>query len=328
MRNRIAASFACVAMLASAAPAAAQQAACTPLTWTTLGTAGGPMPTFDRAEPSNLLRAGNRYILIDTGDGTVNQLAKVGLNLGRIDAVFISHHHMDHTGGLAAVIGLRWMNNFPNVLTVYGPPGTRELVDGIVASMQPQARVGFGLGTKSAPPSGSVKAVELGDGGKAQLGAMAVTAAANSHFDHHGAKGPVALSLSYRFAYEGRSIAYSGDTGPSEAFARLATGSDMLVTEIMDYDPLIKEIARQRPDMPPNIREQMQKHLFTHHLTADEVGKLAKSARPGQVLLTHYAMPPGARSNTAVALLDGIRAHYPGPVHFGRDLASFDVGCR
>jgi hypothetical protein len=49
------------------------------------------------------------------------------------------------------------MNQFPGALTVYGPPGTREIVDGIVASLAPQARVGFGLGAADRPPAASVR---------------------------------------------------------------------------------------------------------------------------------------------------------------------------
>ena len=70
----------------------------------TLGTAGGPVPTVDRSEPANLLVAGEEKILVDTGDGTVGQLARLGMSLGPIRHVFISHHHHDHTGGLAAVV--------------------------------------------------------------------------------------------------------------------------------------------------------------------------------------------------------------------------------
>jgi ribonuclease BN (tRNA processing enzyme) len=317
--------------LSAAPPAAAQQAdgACVPFTWTTLGTAGGPMPTPDRGEPSNLLRIGDRYILVDTGDGTVNQLGRLGMNLGFVDTVFISHHHLDHTGGLAAVVGLRWMNNFPGPLTIYGPPGTRELVDGLVASMQPQARIGFGVGAAGSPPADSVQVIELTDGQRVAQGPLTVTAAANTHFDHEGEpSAPGALSHSYRFDLGDRSITYSGDTGPSPALTKLAAGSDLLVTEIMDFEALVEEIGRQRPDMPPAIREQMQKHLFTHHLTAEQVGQMAQSANVEQVLLTHYAIPPTPLTASAGRLLGGIRAHYAGAVHFGRDLASVDVGCR
>jgi ribonuclease BN (tRNA processing enzyme) len=287
------------------------------------------MPTLDRGEPANLLRVGDRYILVDTGDGTVNQLARLGLNLGAVDAVFISHHHLDHTGGLAAVVGLRWMNNFPGQLTVYGPPGTRELVDGLIASMQPQARVGFGVGAATPPPAGAVRVVELTDGERVAQGPLTVTAAVNTHFDHEGPQGATeALSLSYRFDLDDRSITYTGDTGPSSALTRLAAGSDLVVSEIMDFQALIDEIARQRPDMPQAVREEMHQHLFTHHLTAEQVGQMASSADVGAVLLTHYAIPPTALSASAGKMLEGIRASYSGAVHFGRDLASVDVGCR
>ena len=317
--------------LSVVAPAGAQQAngACIPFTWTTLGTAGGPMPTPDRGEPSNLLRVGDRHILVDTGDGTVNQLGRLGMNLGAVDTVFISHHHLDHTGGLAAVVGLRWMNSFPGPLTVYGPPGTRELVDGLITSMQPQARIGFGVGATGSPPADAVRVIELVNGQRVEQGPLTVTAAANTHFDHDGERGaPGAQSLSYRFDLADRSITYSGDTGPSPALTRLAAGTDLLVTEIMDFEALIEEISRQRPDMPPTIREQVERHLFTHHLTAEQVGQMAQSADAKQVLLTHYAIPPTPLAASAGRLLDGIRANYAGAVHFGRDLGSLDVGCR
>jgi ribonuclease BN (tRNA processing enzyme) len=286
------------------------------------------MPTPDRGEPSNMLRVGDRYILVDTGDGTVNKLGRLGMNIGHVDAVFISHHHLDHTGGLAAVVGLRWMNNFQGPLTVYGPPGTRELVDGLVASMQPQARIGFGVGAASAPPESSVQVIELADGQRVELGNLIVTAAANTHFDNKGdVNAPRALSHSYRFDLSDRSITYSGDTGPSTGFTNLAAGSDLLVTEIMDFEALIAEIANQRPDMPPQIRAEMEQHLFTHHLTAEQVGQLAQIGNVRQVLLTHYAIPPTPLIAHAGKLLKGIRIHYSGAVHFGRDLASVDVGC-
>jgi ribonuclease BN (tRNA processing enzyme) len=79
--------------------------------------------------------------------------------------------------------------------------------------------------------------------------------------------------------------------------------------------------------MPPQIRAEMEQHLFTHHLTAEQVGQLAQIGNVRQVLLTHYAIPPTPLIAHAGKLLKGIRIHYSGAVHFGRDLASVDVGC-
>lgn len=301
---------------------------CPVLQWTTLGTAGGPVPTVDRAEPSNLLTAGGQLVLVDTGDGTVNQLARLGIALGQARTVFISHHHSDHTGGLAAVIALRWMNQYPGELTVYGPPGTTELVAGIVASLEPQARIGFGLGKPPPPPAASVKVVELRDGATVALGQLSVRAAANSHFDHPGPRAPTEpLSLSYRFTMEGRSITYTGDTGPSAAVARLATGGDMLVSEVVDVEPLIADIRRARPDMPPQQVADMRQHLSTHHLSPQAIGDIAQVARVGQVVVTHYAIP-GPLAASTMAIRAGIGRTYRGDVALASDLASFPVPCR
>lgn len=316
-----------LATTVQAAPAPSQ--ACPALRWTTLGTAGGPVPTAERSEPANLLQAGGQAILVDTGDGTVDQLAKKGLDLSAVSTVFISHHHHDHTGGLAAVIGLRWMNQFPGVLTVYGPPGTKEIVDGIVASLAPQARVGFGLGTRTQPPAESVRVVEVTGGQTVNLGELTVTTVANSHFDHPGPKAANdPQSLSYRFAVGNRAITYTGDTGPSAAVTTLAKGSDLLVSEVIDLDRIVGEIHARRPDMPQDQFDQMQRHLSTHHLPAAAIGEMAASAGVGRVLLTHYAVPPGPIERSEPALRKGIGERWSGPVDLGRDLSSYDVGCR
>ena len=59
-------------------------------------------------------------------------------------------------------MGLRYAINMPGVLTVYGPPGTKRMVDGIVASMQPTSEAGYGVpGAVRVPPESTVRVVEL-----------------------------------------------------------------------------------------------------------------------------------------------------------------------
>ncbi|MFM6931492.1 MAG: MBL fold metallo-hydrolase [Novosphingobium sp.] len=302
---------------------------CPALRWVTLGTAGGPIPTPERAEPSNLLIAGEQYILVDTGDGAVNQLARAGVTQQRISAVFLSHHHLDHTGGLPAVIGLRWMNNIPGKLKVYGPPGTREIVDGALLAMQPQSRVGFGLGAKSPSPASSVEVIELTDGAQVEIGGLKVTVTANSHFDHPGPKqADEPLSFSYRFDLGSRSITYTGDTGPSDAVTRLAKGSDMLVSEVIALEPIIAQIRASRPDMSDELFGQMRKHLSTHHITAADIGMMAAKADVKRVVLTHFATPPGPIARFAKPFRADIAPNYHGPVAIAQDLSSFEVACR
>ncbi|MCB2065700.1 MAG: MBL fold metallo-hydrolase [Erythrobacter sp.] len=313
-------------LLAVASPAMAQQA-CPALRWTTLGTAGGPVPTPDRSEPANLLDAGGRSLLVDSGDGTADALAQLGRTTGDVDTVLISHLHWDHVGGLAAVIGLRWMNTYTTPLTVYGPPGTRQVVDGILLSLRPQERVGFGTGAATADPAANITVIELTGGETVDLGdGLTLRTAQNTHFDF-----PLeqvgTVSLSYRFDLGDRSITYSGDSGPSQALTDLADQTNLLVSEVIALDPLLAEIVASRPDMPPQVQAAMRQHLSTHHIDAADVGVMAALADVDHLVLTHLAVPPTPLHASEAYLRDGVRQHYAGPLDLAIDLASYDVGC-
>jgi ribonuclease BN (tRNA processing enzyme) len=302
-------------------PAHAQQAT----RWITLGTQGGPIPLKSRSQPANVLLTADGAYVIDAGDGASEQLAKAGVSLAQIKAVVLSHLHFDHTAGLFGIVSLRWQTSVTSPLTIYGPPGTKQLVDGILSSMGPAVEAGYAYpGEVHRPFEPGIMVKEIGDGAVFDLGGTHVTAAKNTHytFASGSADDRKFQSLSFRFATPGRVIAYTGDTGVSPAVETLARGADLLVSEMIDYDGVVAEIRRESPNMPPAALAGIERHLRDHHLTPRQVGDLARAAGVKEVIVTHLSGPELSGSRE-LEYLDGIAERFPGPALIAHDLDQF-----
>jgi ribonuclease BN (tRNA processing enzyme) len=311
----LAALFLASAMPASGAPVSAA------LTFTTLGTNAGPIPRADRAEPANLVRYGDQVVLVDVGDGAAGQLAKAGVPLGRVQAVLISHLHFDHTGGLFALLSLRFQSRQNTPLAIYGPPGTKDLVQQLFLAMGSGAGAVRSMGPSVyGPPETGVSVVEIQDGSAFALGAIRITARENSHYQTLGppsADRP--LSLSYRFDAPGRAIVYTGDTGVSDAVAQLCRGADVLVSEIMDPALALAQIRKTNPDFPPAAAKALEGHFRLEHLAPADVGRLAAACGVRTLVATHNSLE---RDELAGARRQ-IGASYKGEIRFADDLQTF-----
>lgn len=287
----------------------------------TLGTFAGQVPSPVRSQPANAIVLGPRAILVDAGDGVAGQLAKARIPLGSVDSVFLSHFHYDHTGGLYGFLGLRRRSNATPV-TIYGPPGTKTLVAGLTTAMQPYEDLSAATRKLSNAPVGDmgIRVVELRDGDVVDIGGARVKAVANSHYtlpDPHSAER--FQSLSFRFDFPGRSIVYTGDTGPSAAVERLAQGADLLVAEISDPDGLVSAARAAGRPMSGEALERFDHHMRMEHLTPEEVGRLAQKARVKQLVITHI----GLGDRTIEQTRPSVAAGYGGPIAFANDLDRF-----
>jgi ribonuclease BN (tRNA processing enzyme) len=290
--------------------------------WTVLGSNAGPAERPDRSEPAHLLTLGNEKILIDCGDGAGQQLAKAGVSVRNIDAIVISHLHFDHTGGLYAILGMRFQLLTPGVLTIYGPPGTKRTVDGLIAAMQPETESGYGVpGEAKRHPEDFVRVVEVRDHDTFSLGAIKVTARRNSHYTYPPGSDDEAkfLSLSYRFDMQDRSLVYTGDTGPSVAVEELAQGADILFSEVMDAPATLEDLKRRYPDFSPAVMKLMAQHMFEQHLSVDALAELAKKAKVKEVVLIHNALTKDQVQH-AIATLESV---YGGKAVYAHDLDTF-----
>src|SRR5918992_3671987 len=91
------------------------------------GTAGS-VPTARRGLPALLLRAGGERLLFDCGEGTQQQLLR-SVGLPDLDAIFLTHFHLDHWLGLLGMIKTFDLRARERPLAIYGPPGLRQLFE-------------------------------------------------------------------------------------------------------------------------------------------------------------------------------------------------------
>lgn len=297
-----------------------------PLVWTTLGTAGGPVLQPDRFQPANLITGGGRVWMVDCGDGAVQHLAAAGFQPPRVSAVFVSHLHQDHMGGLQALLGLRWMQAARTPITVYGPPGIEEVVAGIVQALQPSSRIGMSVrGARMGPsPAESVKVVVMRDATDLTVDGVRVRAARNSHFDEEPghASDNGTESLSYRFDVQGYGVGYTGDSGPSDTLPAFFRGVDVLVSEVIDLPRIIDNINGPDSPMPPQVRPGLIAHLKAQHLTPQQAGAIAAAAGVKRLVFTHLAIV-GPADKSAPGLISGARETFRGEVSVAHDLEKF-----
>lgn len=293
--------------------------------FTILGTMGGPIPRFGRGQPANLLVHDGGVLLVDAGDGTVNQIVKAGHRLNEIRNILISHLHFDHTGGLFAILGLRYQTSARDALTIWGPRGTRETVDGLLSAMRPMAEAGMGEpGRPVDDPAALIEVREISDGDRFEVEGIAVTCACNTHYAFEPGTPEHARhqSLGFRFDLPGRVIVYTGDTGPSAAMEDLARGADLLISEMMDVDATMPAIRRNNPAIPEAKLAEIEHHLRAHHLTPQELGALAEAAGAAMLVVTHQA--PGFTGEAELAAYrTTIGSVFAGRVEMGEDLRAY-----
>ena len=307
-------------------PGAASQRSQPPSEFITLGTASGPNSEATRAQPANALLVRGQLYLVDAGDGAVAQLAKAGLRVGAVRGVFLSHLHFDHTAGMLAVIGLRMQLETRGTLRVYGPPGTKTFVNGLLAASAPAMRAGYGIPGQGW--SADLEAVELSGGSTTMVDGFKMTVSENSHFsvpegETRRAEG---VSLSYRFDLDDRSIVYTGDTGPSSAVIALARSADLLVSEMIDVDAVLASMraagARGQNAAAATPPTGFDWHRQAHHMTPLQVAELAKAAAVKRVVITHFAPNPMGPEQ-ARRYLDTIHEHFAGDVQLATDLGRY-----
>lgn len=98
---------------------------------TFLGTSS-MFPTEKRNHAAMLLRYEGSYNLFDCGEGTQRQMRIAGLSPYKIENIFLSHWHGDHSLGLGGIIQSMSATQRKEILNLYGPKETSERMNRII----------------------------------------------------------------------------------------------------------------------------------------------------------------------------------------------------
>jgi ribonuclease Z len=280
-----------------------------------LGTAGSA-PSARRGLPATLIRRGGDKLLFDCGEGTQRQLLR-SIGLVDLEEVFITHFHVDHILGLPGMIKSFSLRGREAPLTVYGPPGLRQLFevlkpvigrntypirleelepndelerDGyLIAAFEVRHRSpGFGYALIEDERPGRFdeqRARELGitpgpDFGKLQHG-QAVT----------GSQGEVRPEQVVGEARRGRKVVLSGDTAPCDMIRAVAHRADLLVHEATF------------------TQEERERAYETGHSTALQAAEIAEESEVEMLALNHVSLRYGGGE-----LRDEARAVFPNTI--------------
>ncbi|MFI9007702.1 MBL fold metallo-hydrolase [Actinosynnema sp. NPDC053489] len=230
---------------------------------TVLGTAT-PYPRPDNPCSGYLLRTGHTAVWVDAGPGTLAALQRHH-RPDRIDAVWISHTHADHTADLLPYYyALLFADQRPRApIPLYGPPGLAARLETFLAGAAPN------------PAAAAFDVHELHDGHRADVGDLTLTSRAVDH-------GLPAFGL--RATHDGATLAYSGDTGPCPALDDLAHGADLLLCEADGAGPHHCS-PEDAAAAGRGARHLLLSHVG-HTLTTAEAAERAHApvARPGEIL--------------------------------------------
>jgi ribonuclease Z len=255
------------------------------------GTAGS-VPTARRGLPAVLMRAGGDRVLFDCGEGTQQQLLR-SVGLPDLDAIFLTHYHLDHWLGLVGMIKTFDLRARERPLRIYGPAGLGRLFGTLrpligrtgyaleLAEMGRHDEVRFGTYVISAfPVMHRVEAygyafVEQDRPGRFDVEtARALGIQPGPDFGRlqrgetvNGVRPEQVMGETRR----GRRLVLTGDTAPCQAVEAFAQGADVLVHEATF------------------LEDERDRARDTAHSTARQAAEIARDAGVRLLALTHLS---------------------------------------
>lgn len=276
---------------------------------------GCPAPLPDWYGSSFILEIGSDALMIDCGPAATYKMVRMGINPTKVERLFLTHHHFDHNCDLPCFALTRWDQSAGRPpLKVYGPAGTRRLVDGTLGEAGAffddwNSRVNTPVsqelhrmrGGTLPRPEPKVEVKEICSGSVTEGEGWLASATGVRHVQ------PWLESLAYRFDTDEGSVVFAGDCADCGELRRIAKGADVLVMACAYIG---------RSEANAELAE-----VITGTPEAAEIGRAAGVRR---LVLTHVS-PAFAKAGVREQAIAEISRTFDGEVVLPNELTTLDL---
>jgi ribonuclease BN (tRNA processing enzyme) len=276
-------------------------------TWVALlGVKGGPAINPGGSQPtSSVLHMGGKTIVVDCGTGVALGLARQGIALKTLDAIFITHLHSDHYLELGPLLHCAWTAGLRTSLPVYAPAGTAEYFRHFCEAMR--SDIETRIADEGRPDLREMIQFHVLDQNPFHLfEAIRVQTMRTIH-------PPIADCFALRFECDGKAIVFGADTAFHPPLAEFARGADLLIHEAMFPEGIDRLMARIG-----NGDGRLKKHMFAAHTAIEDTGRIAAMAEVKALAINHM-VPKDDASITPEMWREAAARHYKGTIHVGQD---------
>lgn len=173
------------------------------------------------------VEAASSAFLIDCGASALIGLKKSDIDRNAIKAIFITHFHADHCGGIPFfMLDAQFIARRKEPLEIAGPPGLKAWFERAMDAAFP--------GSAATPWGFRLSLIELAEGA-AWHSSTGVQVLPRRVL--HGK--PEGQFFAYRISADGKVLAYTGDTEWTDTLIEIARNADLLIAEAYYYEKRI-----------------------------------------------------------------------------------------
>lgn len=227
-----------------------------------LGT-GTSYPDPSRVQSGILVEGGDHSILLDIGSGVLHRMTQLEIDIRTVDAVFISHFHIDHCADFLPLCQSLWLSGYDKTLKLFAPPTVRDWY-----------RAVFDIAFKYLREKILIETTVLNENHVVPRGNLTIVTCPTLHGNYD--------TRAFRVEHSGKSLTFSSDTAPCRDIINLAKGTDVLIHECNWLDG---------------------SHPQGVHTSPSELAKIAEEINPSRIVLTHLSPEVVANKDKVIEIV-------------------------